>query len=119
MEQYKAGIKEKLIKAGMVRGQPRLSQGHSTRSTTQPSPNAAAAQGQPHPHAAARSMSGPAAYNFGNMHAMGHIGDQLQMPPGMPPMGGLSYDFPFQPQMAQERPQSMHHPSQQQRALPQ
>ena len=117
MEQYKAGIKEKLIKAGMVSGQPRLSQAHSNRSTTQPGPNAAAAQGQPHPHAAARSMSGPAAYSFGNMPAMGSLGDQLQMPPHMAPMGGLGYDFPFQhqQQMAQERPQSLHHPSQQQR----
>ncbi|THG94810.1 hypothetical protein EW145_g8073, partial [Phellinidium pouzarii] len=67
VEVYKAGIKEKLIKAGMVRGQPRLSHTHTARATAQsgasgPSSGAAPApQGQQH-YTPPLSMSAPAAY---------------------------------------------------------
>lgn len=100
----------------MVRGQPRLSQGHATRSATQPGPNTPA-HGQHHPHSSARSMSGPASYGFGGVPGMpgngtlGGLGDQLQLPPSMNPMGGMSYDFSLPPPHQQ---QSMHHAAQQQ-----
>ncbi len=61
VEQYKAGIKDKLIKAGMVRGQPRTPVAPSTgSSSTSSSRSAAAASGD--------AGAGPSRGAMGGMH---------------------------------------------------
>ncbi|KAI5119123.1 hypothetical protein M0805_007869 [Coniferiporia weirii] len=112
VEAYKAGIKETLIKAGKVRGQPRLSHAHAPRSTTQAS-GPSAGHGPPghsFPHAASRSMSGPAAYGgglgsigpVGSMGSMGALGGSMHMGNTM---GGMNYDFSAQTHMPQQHQQ--------------
>ncbi|KAL5503906.1 hypothetical protein ACEPAH_7977 [Sanghuangporus vaninii] len=107
VEAYKAGIKEKLIKAGMVRGQPRLTQSNASRSSTLPSgtstPSGSSAYGQPHP--AHRSMSGPAAFGglggMGSINPMGAFGT----------MGGpmLDSSMPFEVNQQQYAQHQQHH----------
>ncbi|KAL5526794.1 hypothetical protein ACEPAF_8519 [Sanghuangporus sanghuang] len=107
VEAYKAGIKEKLIKAGMVRGQPRLTQSNASRASTLPSgtstPSGSSAYGQPHP--AHRSMSGPAAFGglggMGSINPMGAFGT----------MGGpmLDSSMPFEVNQQQYAQHQQHH----------
>ncbi|KAL5526006.1 hypothetical protein ACEPAG_7344 [Sanghuangporus baumii] len=107
VEAYKAGIKEKLIKAGMVRGQPRLTQSNASRSSTLPSgtstSSGSSAYGQT--HSAHRSMSGPAA--FGGLGGMGSINPMGAFGTISGPM--LDSGMPFEVNQQQYAQHQQHH----------
>lgn len=69
VEQYKAGIKEKLIKAGMVRGQPRTPVAPSTGSSSTSSSRSAAASAND--VGAGSSRGGMRGMHGGHAHAHG------------------------------------------------